>query len=74
MLILSRFINEAVMIGDDIEVNIVSVSGKKVLLGFKAPRIIPIHREEIYQQIKFQKNMEAQNKLNDTFYKYLQTS
>ena len=52
MLILTRQINETIMIGDDIEVTIVDVKGGKVRLGISAPKMVPIHRQEIYLKIK----------------------
>jgi carbon storage regulator len=51
MLILHRSINEKIMIGDDIEVSLLSVRGKQVRLGVTAPRGISVHREEIYYKI-----------------------
>lgn len=40
------------MIGDDIYVTVVDIRGDKVRLGFDAPRDIPIHRQEIYEEIQ----------------------
>ena len=40
------------MIGDDVTVTILSVKGNQVHLGIKAPRDIPVHREEIYRRIR----------------------
>ena len=52
MLYLSREINQTVMVGDDVEVKVMGVIGQKVLLGFKAPKEIAVHREEIYRRNK----------------------
>lgn len=52
MLILTRKINEAVRIGDDIEVSIIGVKGNQVRLGIKAPSDVAVHREEIYERIQ----------------------
>jgi len=51
MLTLTRSVGETIRIGDDIEVHVVEVRGGTVRLGFKAPRSVPIHREEVYRQI-----------------------
>ncbi len=40
------------MIGDDIEVTIEDIKGDQVRISIKAPREIPIYRQEIYQQIQ----------------------
>ncbi len=39
------------MIGDEIEITVLSVSGEKVRLGVKAPREVPIYRDEVYVQV-----------------------
>src|SRR6476659_6949507 len=51
MLTLTRSVGETIRIGDDIEVHVVEVRGGTVRLGFKAPREVVIHREEVYRQI-----------------------
>ena len=52
MLILSRALNESVIIDDNIEVKIVGISRGQVKLGFIAPRDVVIHRREIQERIK----------------------
>lgn len=52
MLVLTRRVGDAIAIGDNIKVIVVSVSGKQVRLGIEADRSTIIHREEIYQKIK----------------------
>ena len=52
MLVLTRRIGEAIRIGDHIEVTVLSSDGMKVRLGIQAPTSVPVHREEIYLEIK----------------------
>lgn len=52
MLILTRKIGESLLIGDEVEITVLSVRGSQVKLGVKAPKDIAVHREEIYQRIK----------------------
>ncbi|MGH8290800.1 MAG: carbon storage regulator CsrA [Steroidobacteraceae bacterium] len=52
MLILTRRVGEALMIGDDVSITVLGVKGNQVRLGIEAPRSIAVHREEIYRRIK----------------------
>lgn len=52
MLILTRRPLEAVMIGDEIVITVLGVKGNHVRLGIKAPKSVPVHREEIYEAIQ----------------------
>ncbi len=52
MLILTRRVQEAIMIGDDVTVTVLSVKGNQVRLGIDAPREVEVHREEIYHRVK----------------------
>src|SRR5581483_424962 len=58
MLVLSRKLNQAIMIGDDVRIVVVSVDRDQVKLGIEAPRAIAVHRSEIYDEIQRQ-NREA---------------
>lgn len=58
MLALSRKANESIIIGNDIEITILEVKGEQVKIGIKAPKSVPVYREEVYQQIK-ESNKEA---------------
>jgi carbon storage regulator len=58
MLVLTRGVDEAIMIGEDIEITIVGIRGNKVRLGIKAPKSTPVHRKEIYLLIK-EENIKA---------------
>lgn len=59
MLVLSRKQDEAVRIGEDVIVTVVEIRGDKVRLGFTAPGDIPIHREEVWLQIKEQEREQG---------------
>lgn len=52
MLILTRRTGETIMLGDDITVTVLGVKNNQVRVGIKAPRDLPVHREEIYNRIK----------------------
>ncbi|MFN8113138.1 MAG: carbon storage regulator CsrA [Solirubrobacterales bacterium] len=47
MLVLTRKTNQSIMIGDDIEITVLSVSGDKVRIGIEAPRDISVFRREV---------------------------
>jgi len=51
MLVLSRKVGESVIINHDIKVMVVEQRGDKVRLGFVAPKEVPIHREEVENEI-----------------------
>jgi carbon storage regulator len=52
MLVLTRRIGEAFMIGDEVTITVLGKRGNQTRLGVKAPREIDVHREEIYWEIK----------------------
>ncbi|MEK3798570.1 carbon storage regulator CsrA [Peribacillus sp. FSL H8-0477] len=58
MLVLTRKVNESIMIGDDIELTVLSVDGEQIKLGINAPKQVEIHRKEIYLAIQ-QENGDA---------------
>ncbi len=51
MLVLTRKTNQSIMIGDEIEITILSVSGDKVRIGIDAPRDISVFRREVYENM-----------------------
>jgi len=52
MLVLTRKSNQSIMIGDDIEISVLSIMGEKVRIGIQAPRDIPVFRNEVYLEIQ----------------------
>lgn len=51
MLILTRRVGETLMVGDEVEVSVLGVKGSQVRIGIKAPKSVPVHREEVYQRV-----------------------
>jgi carbon storage regulator len=58
MLVLTRKSNQSIMIGDDIEVSVLSIMGEKVRVGIQAPRDIPVFRKEVYLEIQQERARE----------------
>lgn len=52
MLVLSRKCGETIMIGPDIAVTVMDVSGGRVRLGLCAPHDVAVHREEVFRRIQ----------------------
>lgn len=52
MLVLSRRLGETLIIGDDIKITVLGISGNQVRLGIAAPKEVTVHREEVYRRIQ----------------------
>ncbi len=63
MLALSRKQNEAIVVGNDIEITILEIKGEQVKIGITAPKSVPVYRKELYVQIK-DANKEAIEQAN----------
>jgi carbon storage regulator len=60
MLVLSRKLNQSIMIGDDVRIIVVSVERDQVKLGIEAPRDVSVHRSEVYEEIQRMNRVAAQ--------------
>jgi len=60
MLILSRKVDESIIIGDDIFVSIVDIKGDQVKLGIQAPKDVKVYRQEVYEAIQSENVAAAQ--------------
>jgi cytosine deaminase len=60
MLVLSRLREQAIMIGDEIEIKVVDLRGDKVRLGISAPRTVVVHRKEVFDAIRRENQSAAQ--------------
>lgn len=59
MLILTRRIGETICIGDHITVTVLGISGGQARLGIEAPRDVPVHRQEIAERIRKEKETDG---------------
>jgi carbon storage regulator len=58
VLVLTRRAGESVMVGDDVVITVLEVRGDVIRLGVRAPRSVPVHREEVYRELQ-RANREA---------------
>lgn len=68
MLVLGRKKGEKIIIGNDIEIEVLSIDGDQVKLGISAPRLIDVHRHEVYEAIQRENNEAAQFKNIDQLF------
>ena len=67
MLILSRKVNEKIMIGDDISITILEIRGDQVRIGVNAPKQVKVFRQEIFDAIMAENKaaLESKSQLPD---------
>lgn len=57
MLILTRRINEALKIGEEVTVTVLGIQGNQVRLGVDAPKSVSVHRQEVFERIKSERGL-----------------
>ncbi|MCL2763398.1 MAG: carbon storage regulator CsrA [Treponema sp.] len=62
MLILSRKVNEKIMIGDDISISIIEIRGDQIRIGVDAPKTVKVFRQEVFDAIKAENKAAAESK------------
>lgn len=60
MLVLSRKVGEKIMIGDSIQIKVVSIEGDQIKLGIEAPQSVSIYREEVYETLQQENKLAGQ--------------
>ena len=60
MLILTRRMGESLQIGDNVKLTVLSIRGNQVQLGVEAPIEVPVHREEVYERIRRERDAAHQ--------------
>ncbi|GHU83390.1 carbon storage regulator [Spirochaetia bacterium] len=61
MLILSRKLNEKIMIGEDISISIIEIRGDQVRIGVDAPKTVKVFRREIFDAIRAENKAAAES-------------
>jgi carbon storage regulator len=65
MLVLTRRTRQSIMIVDDIELSILSVSGEKVRIGIEAPQEVPVFRKEVYLRIAGERDSNGAGEIRE---------
>jgi len=58
VLVLTRRIDESIIVGNEITITVLEVRGDQVRIGIQAPRSVQVHREEVFRQIE-EENAQA---------------
>jgi carbon storage regulator len=64
MLVLTRKLQEAIKVGNDIEITVLAIEGEQVKLGISAPKNVEIHRKEVFLSIKEENNIAANTSMD----------
>lgn len=57
MLILTRRIDESIVIGEEVTVTVLGIKGNQVRLGITGPKQVSVHREEIFERIRAERSV-----------------
>lgn len=60
MLNITRKVGEKIIIGEDVVLEVMEVSGSSVRIGIRAPRSVPVYREEIWDSVRAENAAAAQ--------------
>lgn len=52
MLVLTRRVQQSIVIGKDVVVTVLEVRGDQVRIGISAPRDVDVHRQEVYEELQ----------------------
>jgi carbon storage regulator len=64
MLVLSRRKEESIMVGEDVEIRVIDIRRNQIRLGIVAPKSIPVHRKEVYESIRREKDARSDKYLS----------
>ena len=64
MLVLSRHMDESIMIGDNVEIMVIGIRRNEIQLGISAPKTIPVYRKEVYGRICREREMAGSHYLH----------
>ena len=59
MLVLSRRKEESIMIGNNVEIKVISIGRNEIQLGIIAPKRVPVYRKEVYERISKEKEKSS---------------
>jgi carbon storage regulator len=60
VLIITRRTGEKIMVGEDVTIHVMEITGNQVRIGINAPRSIPVYREEIWEAVRTENHAAAQ--------------